>query len=69
MKQAVTRTRDSFSESIGSVLALTREIDETSLAELEAVLLAADIGSPTARTIIENLRQRGLRRESRAARS
>jgi fused signal recognition particle receptor len=61
MKQAVARTRDSFSESIGSVLALTREIDETSLAELEIVLLAADIGGPTARTIIENLRQRGLR--------
>src|ERR1035438_8894558 len=61
MKQAVTRTRDSFSESIGSVLALTREIDETSLAELEVVLLRADIGAATARTIIENLRQRGLR--------
>jgi fused signal recognition particle receptor len=61
MKQAVTRTRDSFSESIGSVLALTREIDETSLTDLEAVLLAADIGSATAKTIIENLRQRGLR--------
>ena len=61
MKQAVTRTRDSFSESIGSVLALTREIDETSLVDLEAVLLAADIGSATARTVIENLRQRGLR--------
>ena len=45
MKQAVTRTRDSFSESIGSVLALTREIDETSLTDLEGVLLAADIGA------------------------
>jgi fused signal recognition particle receptor len=61
MKQAVSRTRDTFSDSIGSVLALTREVDETSLADLEAVLLAADIGSATARTIIENLRQRGLR--------
>src|SRR5271170_3927546 len=61
MKQAVARTRDSFTESIGSVLALTREVDESSLAELEAVLLAADIGSTTARTIIENLRQRPLR--------
>ena len=61
MRQAVTRTRDSFSESIGSVLALAREVDETSLAELETVLLAADIGSATAREIIENLRQRGLR--------
>jgi fused signal recognition particle receptor len=61
MRQAVTRTRDSFSESIGSVLALAREVDETSLAELETVLLAADIGSATAREIIERLRQRGLR--------
>src|SRR5271165_6099626 len=61
MKQAVARTRDSFSESIGSALALTREVDETSLAELETVLLAADIGSATARNIIEGLRQRGLR--------
>lgn len=61
MRQAVTRTRDSFSESIGAVLALTREVDESSLAEMEAVLLAADIGAATARKIIENLRQRGLR--------
>jgi fused signal recognition particle receptor len=61
MRQAVTRTRDTFSDSIGSVLALTREIDETSLAELEVVLLRADIGGPTAKTIIENLRQCGLR--------
>lgn len=61
MKQAVTRTRDSFSESIGSVLALTREIDETSLADLEGMLLAADIGAETARTVIENLQQRALR--------
>jgi fused signal recognition particle receptor len=61
MRQAVTRTRDSFSESIGSVLALTREIDETSLTELEGVLLSADIGAATAKTIIEHLRQRGLR--------
>jgi fused signal recognition particle receptor len=43
------------------VLALTREVDEASLASLEAVLLAADIGSATAATVIENLRQRGLR--------
>ena len=62
MRQAVTRTRESFSESIGEVLALTREIDETSLAELEVVLLQADIGGPTARTVIENLRQRALRK-------
>jgi fused signal recognition particle receptor len=61
MRQAVTRTRESFSESIGGVLALTREVDDTSLDELEVVLLRADIGGTTARTIIENLRQRALR--------
>ena len=61
MKQAVARTRDSFSQSIGSVLALAREVDESSLVELESVLLSADIGSSTARKIIENLRQRSLR--------
>ncbi|MDP9039146.1 MAG: signal recognition particle-docking protein FtsY [Acidobacteriota bacterium] len=61
MRQAVTRTRDSFSEQIGSVLALTREVDESSLADLETVLLRADIGGPTVAKVIENLRQRGLR--------
>ncbi len=61
MKQAVTRTRDSFSESISSVIALTREIDFASLDKLETVLLAADIGSATTSEIIENLKQRALR--------
>src|SRR5580698_3798747 len=61
MKQAVTRTRESFSESISSVVALTREVDEASLTSLEPMLLAADIGSATTAIIMENLRQRALR--------
>jgi fused signal recognition particle receptor len=61
MKQAVTRTRDTFTESISSVIALTREIDFASLDKLEAVLLAADIGTATTNGIIENLKQRALR--------
>jgi fused signal recognition particle receptor len=61
MKQAVTRTRDTFSESLGSVIALTREIDIGSLDDLHAVLLTADIGSSTATLVIDNLRQRALR--------
>src|SRR6266851_493770 len=61
MKQAVTRTRESFSESISSVIALTREVDEASLTSLEPLLLAADIGSATTAIIMENLRQRALR--------
>ena len=61
MKQAVTRTRESFSESISSVIALTREVDETTLTNLEPLLLAADLGAPTTALVMENLRQRALR--------
>ncbi len=61
MKQAVTRTRDSFTESIASVVALTREVDEATLISLEPILLSADLGAPTTALILENLRQRALR--------
>jgi fused signal recognition particle receptor len=61
MKQAVTRTRESLSNSISSVVALTREIDAASLDDLELALLACDIGSTTTNEIITNLRDRALR--------
>jgi len=61
MKQAVTRTRDSLSNSMASVVALTREVDDASLDDLELALLAADIGAPTTAVIIQNLRERALR--------
>ncbi len=61
MRQAVTRTRESFAESIGNVIALTREVDESTLQSLEPLLLAADVGSATAEIVLENLRQRALR--------
>ncbi len=61
MKQAVTRTRENFTESIASVVALTREVDESTIADLEPVLLASDIGSTTTALVLENLRQRAYR--------
>jgi fused signal recognition particle receptor len=61
MKQAVTRTRESFSNSIASVVALTREVDDASLDDLEFALLAADIGAATTDAIIGRLRERALR--------
>ena len=61
MRQAVTRTRESFSQSLNQVLALTREVDEATLQSLEPILLAADIGSATTSIILERLRQRALR--------
>ena len=61
MKQAVTRTRESLSNSISSVVALTREVDDASLDDLELALLASDIGSTTTNEIITRLRDRALR--------
>ncbi len=61
MKQAVARTRESLSNSIASVVALTREVDEASLDDLELALLAGDIGSTTTNVIITRLRDRALR--------
>jgi fused signal recognition particle receptor len=61
MRQAVTRTRTTLQDRMGAVLALTREVDVSSLDDLEAVLLASDIGSTTTAEILENLRQRAMR--------
>ena len=62
MKQAVARTRESLNDSIGSMLALTRTVDESTLEDLEMALLASDIGSGTASEIVEGLRQSALRK-------
>jgi len=61
MKKAVSRTRETLAESISSVVALTREVDDASLDDLELVLLASDIGSVTTAEIITRLRERALR--------
>ena len=53
--------RETLAESISSVIALTREVDESTLASLEPLLLAADVGAPTTAIVLENLRQRALR--------
>ena len=61
MKQAVSRTRESLAGSLASVVALTREVDDASLDDLEFALLAADIGATTTHDIMANLRARALR--------
>ncbi len=61
MRRAVTRTRESFSESLSGIVALTREVDESTLISLEPLLLAADVGAATTALVLENLRQRALR--------
>ena len=61
MRQAVSRTRESLSDNLASVVALTREVDESTIADLEPMLLAADLGQQTTSLVLENLRQRAYR--------
>jgi fused signal recognition particle receptor len=58
MREAVTRTRDNFSTRINDIVALTREVDESSLEELETALIMSDIGVQTTTEIIDALRER-----------
>jgi fused signal recognition particle receptor len=58
MRDAVTRTRESFSSRIGDLVALTREVDEAALDDLETALLSSDIGVQTTTEILEALRER-----------
>ena len=65
MKQAVTRTRDSLGERIDSVVAMTREVDEETLEELEMSLIASDLGVHVAAEVTEQLRERARREQIR----
>ncbi len=58
MKQAVSRTRESFSAKMGDLAALTRTVDEGALEDLESVLLTSDLGVPTTTAILNALRDR-----------
>ena len=58
MRQAVTRTRESFSSRINDIVAMTREVDEGALEDLETALITSDIGVQTTTDILDALRER-----------
>jgi fused signal recognition particle receptor len=58
MRQAVSRTRESFSAKISDIAALTRTVDESALDNLESALLSSDLGVPTTTAILDALRDR-----------
>ena len=58
MRDAVTRTRESFSAKIADIAAMTRIVDEAALDDLETALLTSDIGVPTTQAILDVLRDR-----------
>jgi fused signal recognition particle receptor len=65
MKDAVTRTRENLTERIEEVVAFNKEIDRSTLDDLEATLIGADLGATTTREILEKLRDRADRRQIR----
>ena len=63
MKQAVTRTRESLSERIESIVSFGKEIDRDTLDDLEATLIAADLGTATTHEVLEKLRLQADRKQ------
>jgi fused signal recognition particle receptor len=61
MKQAVSRTRETLSSRIETIVALTRTVDESTLNDLETVLLTSDLGVQTTTAILDGLRDRARR--------
>jgi fused signal recognition particle receptor len=58
MKQAVTRTRDNLAERIEEAVAFTKEIDRSTLDDLEGILLSADLGTTTTQEVLQKLREK-----------
>ena len=58
MKEAVSRTRENLSDRIEEIVAFNKEIDANTLDDLEATLIAADLGTTTTHQILEALRER-----------
>jgi fused signal recognition particle receptor len=65
MKEAVTRTRENLSERIEAVASFGKEIDRTTLDDLEATLLGADLGTTTTHEVLEKLREKADRKQIR----
>jgi fused signal recognition particle receptor len=63
MKEAVSRTRQNLSERIDEVVAFSKEIDRNTLDDLEATLIAADLGSATTHQVLDKLRERADRKQ------
>ena len=61
MREAVSRTRETLSDRMEGVVALTREVDEAALEALEEVLLASDLGMSTTTVVLDALRARARR--------
>jgi len=58
LKEKMTKTKESFSESISSLFSSFNKVDEDLLEELLDILIMADVGLTTSEYIIDELRTR-----------
>jgi fused signal recognition particle receptor len=63
MKEAVSRTRENLAERIEEVVSIGKEIDRSTLDDLEATLIGADLGTTTTHEILEKLRDKADRKQ------
>jgi fused signal recognition particle receptor len=63
MKEAVSRTRENLAERIEEVVSIGKEIDRSTLDDLEATLIGADLGTTTTHEILEKLREKADRKQ------
>lgn len=62
LHNGLTKTRRSLGSGISTVLIGKKELDETVLDDLEAILISADIGVDVSHTLLEKLRRASARR-------
>jgi fused signal recognition particle receptor len=65
MKEAVSRTRENLAERIDDVVSIGKEIDRSTLDDLEATLIGADLGTATTHDVLEKLRDKADRKQIR----
>jgi fused signal recognition particle receptor len=63
MKEAVSRTRENLAERIEEVVSIGKEIDRSTLDDLEAALIGADLGTTTTHVVLEKLRDKADRKQ------
>jgi len=63
MKEAVSRTRENLSERIDEIVAFNKEIDASTLDDLETTLISADLGSATTQEVLGALRERASHKQ------
>jgi len=63
MKEAVSRTRENLAERIEDVVSIGKEIDRSTLDDLEATLIGADLGTTTTHELLAKLRDKADRKQ------